>query len=237
MRRSIAKPGLIAALAAVVTVGLSLNAEAVPFTITSVLTGDARANNPDNLIVDVTITGDTTSNVTHWTVDINSPAHPSARLGVFAFSLDTLFADVSFSNFSPLGWSITHGTNVPGSGSADFVFESNDPPGPSNNVTNSVNLTFNATLATGNWTTALFTGADLATGGGIPAPGAQLGAHLQSLSTAGCSGCSDSGFASGNYVYTPDEPPPPAPVPEPTTLALMGVGLAGAALRRARRRS
>jgi hypothetical protein len=236
MRQTIAKLGLVGALATVVTMGSAVTAEAVPFTITSQLTGDFRSNTPDNLIVDVTVTGDTTSNVTHWTVDINSPLHTNARLGVFAFSLDTLYTDVSFSNFSPSSWSISPGTNVPGSGSADFTFESNDPPGQANNVTNSVNLTFDATLLTGNWTTALFTGADLATGDGIPAPGAQLGAHLQSLSTAGCSGCSSSGFASGNYS-TPDDPPPPAPVPEPTTLALMGAGLAAAAVRRARRRA
>ena len=212
------------ATAALVCLTFAARAEAVPFTITSQLTGDFRADNPDNLFVNVTITGDTTSNVTYWVVDIDSPAHPDARLGVFAFSLDTLFTDVTFSNFSPLSWSISPGTNVPGSGGADFVFEANDPAGQGNNVTNSTNLTFNATLATGNWTTALFTSAPLATGGGIPSPGAQLGAHLQSLSTSGCSGCSDSGFASGNYSGSTQ-------VPEPTGLLLMGLGLAVAGLR------
>ncbi len=60
----------------------------------------------------------------------------------------------------------------------------------------------------------MFTDAPLATGDGIPLPGAQLGAHVRSLSTAGCAGCSDSGFASGNY----------ASVPEPSSLSLLALG-------------
>jgi hypothetical protein len=196
--------------------------EAAPFIITSTLLGDFRAENPDGIIIDVTVTGDTTSNVVDWTVDINSPLHPNATLGAFAFNLLVNPALVTFSNFSPAAWSVTTpGNNIPGSGGADFVFQSLDPAGSSNNVTNSVNLTFRATLSSGTWSTAMFTDAALSDGGGIPGPGTQLGAHVRSLSTAGCTDCSDSGFASGNYS-----------VPEPTTLLFTGLGLLSVGLLR-----
>ena len=221
---------LVAAAVAVVGLAAAPQAEAVPFTVTAVLTGDFRAANPDNLLVNVTITGDTTSNVTNWLVDLDMASHPSATLGVFAFNILTESTQsVSFSNFSPATWTVTSGDNVPGSGSADFRFETNDPAGSANNVTNLQSLSFIATLNTGNWSASNFLSAPYSTGGGIPDPGAQLGAHIRSLSTAGCSGCSDSGFASGNYQ------PPTSSVPEPTTLLLMGLGMVGAGIRRARR--
>jgi hypothetical protein len=228
MHRSISKL-LVAAAVAVVGLAGAPQAEAVPFTITTTLTGDFRADNPDSLLVNVTIIGDTTSNVTHWLVDLDMALHPDATLDVFAFNILTESdQSVTFSNFTPSDWTITSGNNVPGSGGADFLFESNDPSGSSNNVTNGVSLSFDATLDIGTWSTLNFLNAALSTGDGIPDPGAQLGAHIRSLSTAGCAGCSDSGFASGNYQ-------PPTSVPEPTTLLLMGLGMVGAGIRRARR--
>ena len=102
MHKSISKL-LVAAAVAVVGLAGAPQAEAEPFTITSVLTGDFRANNPDNLLVNVTITGDTDSNVTNWLVDLDMAAsHPSATLDVFAFNLATsLGQSVTFSVFSP----------------------------------------------------------------------------------------------------------------------------------------
>ena len=229
MHESISKLLVVAAAVAVVGLAGARQAEAEPFTISAVLTGDFRTNNPDNLLVNVTITGDTTSNLTNWLVDLDmASAHPNATLGVFAFNIVTTEL-VTFSNFSPSTWSVTSGDNVPGSGGADFRFETNDPAGSANNVTNLQSLTFDATLGTGNWSLSNFLSAPYSTGGGIPDPGAQLGAHIRSLSTAGCSGCSNSGFASGNYQ------PPTSSVPEPTTLLLMGLGMVGAGIRRARR--
>ena len=209
-------------------------AEAVPFTVTSVLTGDIRLENPDNLIINVTITGDTTSNVTYWTVDINSPLHPDATLGALFFNLAVDPTLLSFSNFSPTAWSVDYSTtNAEGSGGARFQFEANDPAGRTNNVTNSTSLTFTATLSSGFWDTSMFLDASLSDGDGTADPGVQLGAHLRSLSTAGCTTCdTDSGFAGGNYSA-----PPTTSVPEPGSMLLMGLGAAAFAATRRRSRN
>jgi LPXTG-motif cell wall-anchored protein len=190
-------------------------------TITAHLTGDFRPDNPDNLFVDVMIT--LSGNKASWIVDIDSPLHPDIRLGGFFFNLDLGGRTVDFTDFTPdnMGkkWGIVSGTNAVGSGGADFDFgvaqtgAGNPLP---NAVTNATNLTFDMNLLTGDpFSTRMFFDAGLSTGGGIPDPGAQLGAHLQSLSTDGCQGCSDSGFASGNYV------------PIPPTILLLGTSLFG----------
>ena len=83
---------------------MSQGAHAIPFSITSQLTGDIRPDSPDNLFINVTITGDTTSNVAFWTIDINSPLHPNAKLDEFYFNLTGLASDYVFSNFSPVDW-------------------------------------------------------------------------------------------------------------------------------------
>lgn len=220
-----------ALLAVAMMAGSAATAEAVPFTITSVLTGDIRAQNPDNLVVNVTVTGDTTSNLISWVLDINSPQHANATLGGFFFNVTALPALLSFSDFSPSAWSISYTThNAQGSGGARFMFAANDPPGSGNNVTNSVNLTFTARLSTGTWDPLMFLSAPVSDGDATVNPGVQLGAHLRSLSRTGCSGCSDSGFAGGNYA---GEAPPTASVPEPGSMALIGLGVAAfAAMRR-----
>jgi hypothetical protein len=236
VRSSISAFALATALAAMGSLATVPEAAAVPFSITSTLTGDFRADNPDDIFVNVTITGDTTSNVAHWVVDLASPAHPNATLDVFAFNLFTApGTSVVLTNFSPFAWNFTwgSGSNVPGSGGANFRLETNDPAGPSNNVTNATSLTFDSWLVGANWSLDNFLNAPLSTGGGIPDPGAQLGAHVRSLSTTGCTGCSDSGFATGTYGG-----PPTSSVPEPATLMLLGLGLLGAgASRRFSRRN
>jgi hypothetical protein len=211
-----------------VVMGLASVAGATPFSINSTLTGDPRTGNPDNIILNVTILGDTTSNLTAWTIDLNSPLHPNAALHEFNFNLVGLFTDYSFGNFNPTTWSISGGSNASGSGGADFIFQADST---THNVTNAVNLTFNATKLTGNFLVSDFLNAALSCSNDAALGCGQMGAHVGSL-VAG-SGQSDSGFAMGNYSTTSN---PPAPIPEPGSLLLTGVGAAWLA-RTVRRRT
>jgi hypothetical protein len=211
-----------------VVMGLASFAGATPFTINSTLTGDPRGDNPDNIVLNVTIAGDTTSNLSAWTIDLNSPAHPNAALHEFYFNLVGLFTNYSFSSFNPNTWSVSGGNNAQGSGGADFIFEVD---GNTHNVTNAVNLTFNATKLTGNFLVSDFLNAALSCSNNEALGCGQVGAHVGSLSAGPEQ--SDSGFALGNYSTNPL---PPAPIPEPGSLLLTGAGAAWLA-RTVRRRT
>jgi len=206
-------------------------AQAIPFQITSQLTGDPRPENPDYLVVDVTVTGDTTSNLVSWLVDLNSPVHPDMKLHEFYFNVSGNAMDYSFSNFSPLSWTAQVNDVVKGAGAGGttFTFELVDPPGqPKVNVTNSVSLSFDMTKLAGNFMIDDFLNAPTTT---TAVGTSQLGAHLQSLNKVGLlTPTSTSGFAIGNYpqrIVTES-------VPEPSVLLLMGSGLVGVALTRRR---
>jgi hypothetical protein len=55
------------------------SASASPISISEALTGDPRLGvSFQDLRINVSIVGDTTSNVVNWLVDIASPLHPSA---------------------------------------------------------------------------------------------------------------------------------------------------------------
>ena len=209
--KSMIRVGILAMLLTVSVVGTAL---ATPFTVTAQLTGDPRAANPDGIIVDVTITGDTTSNFVTWLVDLNSPLHPGATLAEFAFNVLTPFGtSYTFSGFNPAGWNITSlANNVPGSGSMDFNFLSADPPGSRNNVTNLQSLTFTMTnTAPGSFFTSnSFWGASCSTSSDAALGCSQMGAHVRSLTDGA------SGFAVGDYTTT---------VPEPGSVLLLGLGL------------
>jgi hypothetical protein len=220
---------------------MAQSAYATPINITATLTGDIRLDSPDNLIVNVTIVGDTTSNQATWTVDINSPAHLNIKLDEFYFNMGGAAGNYSFSGFNPTGWNINTPATIQGAGfpnGVTFMFEALDPVEQPNvnapDVTNSQSLSFVMTYASGNLTDALFLNAPASASN--DAGSGQLGAHLQSLTTAGNCGnstnCSDSGFAFGVYQGGGT---PPFQVPEPGALFLMGAGLLGLGMVRRRK--
>lgn len=222
-------------LTTVALASLMVVSHAAPISISAQLTGDARVANPDNLIVDVTITGDTTSNVVSWKFDINSPLHPNAKLDEFYFNMLGLGSDYSFSGFSPLNWSVATPASTAGGGGISFLFEALDPPpGPPQDVTNGIDLLFTMTKLTGNFTIADFLSAGSSCSNDLVLGCGQLGAHLQSL-TQGTGNTTDSGFALGNYSSSSTSTSSTTGgtsgnIPEPSSsgLVFLGLGLVAA---------
>lgn len=198
-------------------------ASATPFTLNALLLGDPRPENPDNLRVLVSILGDTTSNVTNWTVDLDMAAtHPNARLDEFGFNLLGRASQYSFSGFN-LPYTRVGGT-LNGSGSTTFMLTLNDPAGNRYDATNANSLTFRVTNSAGNFSLNDFLLAPTSCSNNALIGCNQLGAHLQAVGDRS----GQSGVAVGNYGG------PPASVPEPGTLLLIGIGAAVAAVTRRR---
>jgi len=203
-------------------------ATAAPIVLKATLTGDPRPVEPDDILIDVTITWDPdlTPYDALWTVDLNSPLHPDAKLGSFGFNMLGLGSDYTFSGCAPAAWSISGPTFVPGTGGMEFMFVANDPALPGNDVTNSVDLVFTMTKSGSPLVSADFLAAPVSCSNDAALSCHQLAAHVQSLAGGA------SGAAVGDYVLDL-----PRPVPEPASLILFGSGLiAAASARRLRRK-
>ncbi len=225
----------LALSAAAIMVLFAGGAQAIPFQITSQLTGDPRPENPDGIVVNITIDADTESSLASWHIDLDSAAlHPEMKLHEFYFNVLGTAGDYVFSNFSPAAWTTQLNDVVKGGGGggATFLFEVIDPPGGAKtDVTNNVLLSFDMTKLTGFFNPADFTSApNTSTSAGF---NSQMGAHLQSLNKVGSLVTSDSGFATGNYNYDPD-PIVVLTVPEPGLLLLLSSGLLGMTIIRRR---
>ncbi|PAY17006.1 hypothetical protein CKO51_23505 [Rhodopirellula sp. SM50] len=231
-------------MAALIMISLSLSSTVSAGLITATLTGDIRPANPDNLLVNVTVTFDDLNDTTaEWVVDINSDSHhPNIKLDAFyanlASSLDLgnagLQDDLTFSSFVPTGWIANFNVQPSGAGAGTSTFSFEVDKGTGGgiaNVTNTQSLSFTTTLTNGlYWSTSVFTGAPTLNG---DAGSGQLGAHLQSL-TKGPGNTTDSGFAFGMYQDSTSVPPP-GMVPEPgsmVTWSLFAVGCFASARRR-----
>lgn len=220
-------------LAAQGVIGLILTGTAsmaLAFPVTATLTGDLRPGNETINKIDVTI-AKLDSNTVQWTVDLNLAGQPaSAFLGDFYFNLTGLASNYSFYDFSPTSWTISSSPgNTQGMGtSTQFQFLAEDPPGSSNNVTNTAGstLTFKMDVLSGLLTDSLFTGAGSVCSNDVSTWCGQLGAHVQGLNQG------RSAFALGNY--TTGGVPPGGNIPEPGSLGLIGAAMLGlyGALRR-----
>jgi hypothetical protein len=219
---------------------LSGVAYAVPFEITAQLVGDPRPGNPDDIVIDVTITGDTDNNFVDWVVDLNSdPPHTNAFIGEFYFNVTGDPSDFSFSLIDPDDWTISTPASTVGGGNIVFLFEADDDQN-NHEVDNDTNLTFRMTTSAGNFSPSDFLDAGTDCSNDATLGCGQLGAHVQGL-TAGA-GQSDSGFVLGSYQQTPTEDDgtgdltdvpdgtddlTDTPVSNPATLLLVGAGLVG----------
>ncbi|MBI4775079.1 MAG: hypothetical protein HY788_13035 [Deltaproteobacteria bacterium] len=223
-RRMSVAVAAIAAIAAFLICG-PVNA----YTISAVLTGDPRSENPDNILVNVTIEVDEVNspNVASWTVEFDmAGVHPNAKASEFYFNLENSgnkfdSGNLTFSGFDPSTWAVVSPASTVGGGTftPNFLFEAQDTgTGQNKNpIQDGIPLMFDMTLTAGNFLISDFLNAPFSVSSDMVLGSGQLGMHVQSLNMAAGNATTDSGFVLGNYHV----------VPLPAAVWLLGSGLLG----------
>jgi len=217
----------VAAIAAIAA--LLLCSPVYAYTIGAVLTGDPRAENPDDILVRVTIEVDeiNSPNKASWTVEFDMfDVHPNAKASEFYFNLDNSgnkfdSGNVSFSGFDPSTWAVVTPASTVGGGNftPNFLFEAHDTGTSNKNpIVDGVPLMFDMTLASGSvFLISDFLNAPFSASSDTVLGSGQLGMHVQSLNMAAGNATTDSGFVLGSYHV----------VPVPAAVWLLGSGLLG----------
>ena len=204
--------------------------------VKTILYGDPRTGNPSGIELGVSGVQDgANESVFDFTVDFTGTNyHTDAKLLEFYFNVDPNDAALWSVYDVTAGYNVVTPATVQGGGNnAGFLFELDQQP-PSGS---GVPLTFTLEYLSGDITSENFENALDWVSNDASLTEGQLGAHVGNLfvdtNTCPQGGCSDSGFAVGDWGSGSVNP---QSVDAPAHLALLGLGLVGLGLSRRRQK-